>query len=69
MRSSKKIGLGSFCAILGAAGIILGPLLGLSDFVRPWSFILGFVFGVLAGAGVALSLNGLQEMKREKSGG
>jgi hypothetical protein len=65
MRSAKKLTLGAIFAILGAAGIILGPLLGFSEIVRPWSFILGFIFGLLAGIGIALSLFGLHEIRKE----
>jgi len=69
MTSVKKLGLGSFLGILGAAGIILGPLFGLSEIVRPWSFILGFIFGLSAGLGVALSISGLLDRRKEKPGG
>lgn len=68
MKSEKKLAFGAIFGILGAAGIILGPLLGLSELARPWSFILGFIFGLLAGVGVALSLFGLLEKKREVNG-
>jgi hypothetical protein len=66
MRSAKKLTIGASFALPGAAGIILGPLLGFSELAKPWSFILGFIFGVLAGIGVALSLFGLHEMRKEK---
>lgn len=59
MKSAKKLGLGSFFAIFGAAGIILRPLLGFSKLAQPWSFFLVFVFGLSAGVGVVLSLAGL----------
>ncbi len=64
MRVTKKQALGAVFASLGGAGIILGPLLGFSELGRPWSFVFGFVFGVLAGTGFALSLFGLHEMKK-----
>jgi branched-subunit amino acid permease len=64
MKSEKKLAFGSILGFLGAAGIILGPLLGLSELARPWSFILGFIFGLLAGVGVALSLSGFLEKRR-----
>ena len=65
MKSKKKIAIGSVCIFLGGAGIILGPLLGISEFARPWSFVMGFIFGVLGGAGAALSLFGLYEKKKD----
>ncbi len=51
-------------AILGGSGIILGPLIGFTEFARPWSFILGFIFGVMSGRGVSLALFGLYKMKK-----
>jgi hypothetical protein len=64
MRSTKKLAIGSIFSILGGAGIILGPLLGFTEFARPWSFILGFIFGVMSGVGVVLALFGLYERKK-----
>jgi len=64
MRAVKKLTLGAVLASIGGAGIILGPILSFSELGRPWSFILGFVFGVLAGTGSVLSLFWLHEMKR-----
>ena len=56
--------IGIILAILGGAGIIFGPLLGFTELARPWSFLLGFIFGVMTGIGVALALFGLYEMRR-----
>jgi hypothetical protein len=64
MSSSKKLTIGIIFAILGGAGIILGPLLGFTELARPWSFILGFIFGVMTGIGVALALFGLYEVRK-----
>ena len=64
MKSEKKLGVGSLFSVVGAAGIILGPILGFSDLARPWSFVLGFVFGVLSGVGVALAISGLLERRK-----
>jgi hypothetical protein len=49
MIPAKKLKIGTIFAILGGAGIILGPLLGLTELTKPWSFILGFIFGVMNG--------------------
>jgi hypothetical protein len=65
MRPEKKIAIGAICATIGGAGIILGPLIGLAELAGPWSFVLGFAFGVLCGIGVALSLSGLLEKRKE----
>jgi hypothetical protein len=64
MSSANKLTIGIIFAILGGAGIILGPLLGFTELARPWSFILGFIFGVMTGIGVALALFGLYEMRK-----
>ena len=64
MTSAKKLTIGIIFAILGGAGIILGPLLGFTELARPWSFILGFLFGVMTGIGVALAFFGLYEMRK-----
>jgi branched-subunit amino acid permease len=64
MSSTKKRTIGIIFAILGGAGIIFGPLLGFTELARPWSFLLGFIFGVMTGIGVALALFGLYEMRR-----
>lgn len=64
MRYTKKLTIGIIFAILGGAGIILGPLLGFTELARPWSFILGFIFGVMTGIGVALALFGLYEVRK-----
>ena len=67
MSSAKKLTIGIIFSILGGAGIILGPLLGFTELARPWSFLLGFIFGVITGIGVALALFGLYEMREIKS--
>jgi len=45
-------------------GIVLGPALGLTDLGRPWSFLVGFATGVIAGLGTALSVAGLAGMRQ-----
>ncbi|MBN1222010.1 MAG: hypothetical protein JXB23_02085 [Candidatus Aminicenantes bacterium] len=69
MKLSTKLGLGSLSGILGAAGIIIGPMVGFSDLARPWSFILGFTFGLLTGLGAALAISGLLDRRKERSEG
>jgi hypothetical protein len=59
MSSRQKRAVGSLLAIIGAFGIVAGPMLGWSSFERPWSFVLGFVFGVSGGAGAAIGIHGL----------
>jgi F0F1-type ATP synthase assembly protein I len=59
-----KLGLGAGLCAIGALGIILGPMLGLAELGRPWSFLVGFVFGLMAGTGAVLSLAGLSRRRR-----
>lgn len=54
-----KLGIGACLSAIGALGIVLGPALGLTDLEYPWSFLVGFVTGVIAGLGTALSVAGL----------
>lgn len=64
MNPTKALYTGFILAILGGAGIVLGPIFGLTELVRPWSFILGFIFGIMSGVGAALTLFGLLEKKK-----
>jgi len=57
--TQQKLGFGSALAVIGAAGIVIGPTVGLSGLAWPWGFLLGFVFGILAGIGVVLTISGL----------
>jgi hypothetical protein len=53
---------------IGALGVVLGSMLGLTELGLPWSFLLGFSFGVMAGLGVALSIAGLTGLRRPPAG-
>ncbi len=64
MNPTKALYTGIILAILGGAGIVLWPIFGLTELVRPWSFILGFIFGIMSGVGAALILFGLLEKKK-----
>jgi hypothetical protein len=66
LNAKQKLGLGAMLATVGGLGIVLMPALGLSQVGSPWDFILGFLFGVSAGAGTALVVSGLIE-HRSKS--
>ncbi len=61
---NQKLGLGAGLCAIGALGIILGPMLGLAELGRPWTFLVGFGFGLMAGTGAVLSLAGLSGWKR-----
>lgn len=59
MESRKALQLGAPLAALGAAGTVLTPMLGGTDFGGPWPFVIGFLVGVITGTGAALSVYGL----------
>jgi hypothetical protein len=59
----QKLGAGSALSTIGALGIVLNAFLGWSEVGAPWSFLLGFVFGVMSGAGVALVISGLVDRR------
>ena len=61
---NQKLGLGAVLCIIGALGIILGHTLGLTELGRPWTFLVGFPFGLMAGIGTVLSLAGLWGWRR-----
>ena len=69
MRSAQKLSLGSLFGVVGAAGVIFGPMFSFPGLARPWSFILGFIFGLFAGLGATLAISGLLDRRKEKSGG
>ena len=60
---NAKLGAGSVLAVLGGLGIAFGSGWG-SSLPTPWSFISGFVTGILAGSGVALAVFGLIERRQ-----
>lgn len=64
MTTKQKIGLGSLLILLGGGGIVLGPTFGLSHLDSPWSFITGFIYGIISGIGIPLTISGLIEYRR-----
>lgn len=66
MNTRQKISLGSALASIAGAGIALFAILGWTSIARPWGFLLGLLFGIAAGAGVALALSGLKENRRSQ---
>jgi hypothetical protein len=59
MKRTKALAVGSSLAVIGGLGIALGPSFGFTGLPDPWSFIVGFAVGVVAGIGVGLSVWGL----------
>lgn len=66
MDARQRTSLGSALSAMAGAGIVLTAIFGWTSLVRPWGFLLGFVLGVAAGAGVALAIAGLLELRRSK---
>jgi hypothetical protein len=65
MDTRTKTGLGAAMAVLGALGFVIGPALGLAELATPWSFLIGFVVGIVAGLGATLAVAGLVEMRKQ----
>jgi len=53
-------------AVLGGLGMALGPRLGATSLSEPWSFIAGFVDGIVTGIGVVLAVSGLIQIRRAR---
>jgi NhaP-type Na+/H+ or K+/H+ antiporter len=67
MDQRDKLATGAVLSTVGGLGIILNPILGWGQLSSPWSFLLGFVFGAMAGVGVVLALGGLVDRRRTAS--
>jgi hypothetical protein len=65
MKSKNQIAIGSLLAIIGALGIILGPVFKLTELASPWSFIVGFFTGLAAGLGGVLSISGFISRRKK----
>ena len=66
MEHEKKMAAGAVLAVIGGAGVVLSVTLGWTSVSSPWDFVLGFVFGVMAGMGAALSVFGLIERRARR---
>ena len=66
MDTRTKLATGSVLATMGGLGIIFGHLLGFASLESPWSFVIGFFVGLLAGVGTGLALVGLVEMRQAR---
>jgi len=64
MHWRTKTGTGAVLGILGGVGMAVGPTLGAAELGRPWSFVGGFVVGLVAGIGVVLAVSGLVDRRR-----
>lgn len=69
MGTTKRLGAGAVLSVLGGIGGALAPTLGVTALGRPWSFLAGFVLGLMAGTGVVLAISGLIERTDGRAGG
>ena len=65
MEWQRKTGVGAVLGVLGGILVVLGPMLGLTELGRPWSFLVGFVVGVATGLGAVLAVSGLLDRRRQ----
>lgn len=63
--SHRQLGIGAALATLGGAGTALAPNTLASQIGEPWKFLAGFLVGICAGVGVALSVSGLLNYRRQ----
>ena len=66
MNTQEKLGVGSLLAVVGGIGIVMGVLDVWSGLGRPWTFLIGFAFGLCTGLGGALSIKGLLEYRLDR---
>lgn len=65
-----KLGIGTCLSAIAILGIVLGPILGLTtNLGRPWSFLAGFITGLIAGIGATLSVAGLIGLRHPPTSG
>jgi hypothetical protein len=65
MEWQQKTGVGAALSVLGAICMVVLPILGVTEIGRPWSFLLGFVIGVITGLGAVLAVSGLLDRRRQ----
>ena len=67
MNFKKKSFWGLILIIIGCLGIIFASSLGFTALPRPWSFITGFITGIIVSLGIGLAIPGLIESKRKRN--
>jgi hypothetical protein len=61
--NKRKLGIGACLACIGTLGIVLGTTVGMTELGRPWSFLVGLAFGVMAGVGTVSTISGLAGLR------
>ena len=65
MKNRTQLAMGTVLATAGGLGIVLSLILDWTSLERPWSFLVGFGFGLAAGVGTALAVAGLCVHRRQ----
>jgi hypothetical protein len=63
MTFRQKLMWGLLLTILGFIGIFFASSLGFTSLDRPWSFITGFITGIIITLGVGMLISGLVDQK------
>jgi hypothetical protein len=64
MDARRSLGVGVVLVIAGGAGMVLAPTMGATRLPTFWGFATGFLVGIVAGMGVALTVYGLIARRR-----
>jgi hydrogenase/urease accessory protein HupE len=67
MNFKNKLPVGVIVAIIGCFGLIFASPLGFTTLSRPWSFIAGFIIGMIITLGLSLFITGLFERKQNRN--
>jgi hypothetical protein len=59
MKSRNKLVLGIILTVIGILGLIIASTINLDTLFRPWSFITGFVTGMVITLGLGLLISSL----------
>jgi len=65
MKSRNKLVLGIILTIIGIIVLVFASSMGLTSLFLPWSFITGFVTGMIITLGIGLLISGLVDSGRK----
>ena len=63
----RKIGIGAALAATAGVAMSVAPHFGWTSLDRPWGFLAGFAFGLLAGVGAVTAVVGLFECRKART--